>query len=658
MRWLKWLFEHHRDVFTPSILDTAPEVFNDQFRDLLKSILTPPIDQSLSPILFDRLECNKHFMPWIIDLKKKDQTAVGIGMLLTHRTALANLFRDFGVKMNEDFVRALEAYYIGLSKMDARSKSNGVTEIRQGKDPMPFDFYVFLAKLFLKRGGSESISAHTILTLSWNLMSRISNTSKICYSHLDWQQDSLAVYFGIMKNDQLAERPKDPRHVFANPFEPSICAVLSLGIYLLCSSVDGDNHLFKGQDPSARYSKTLARILQSEEGQQELDRRGMTEQQIGTHSARKGSATFATSGSTDAPSSVAVCLRAGWAMTGVQDTYFRYESAGDQHVGRTVAGLPPDLHAFSVLPPFFENEYDADVGAGIQLAFPGYPRNMMRVLQFCLASLVYHQDFLLDPENVSPKHRLHSTPLFLNRALLSSLKSKVACRNYELGDAIRPSGITVNAKIVSDLRELKETVAGLDKKIINGVGQVIEDKAVAANTVTYDGLQEVLKQFAAKYFHNGTGREEAAPPMTTEKQAYSLFSWGGSLRRVPKEFEVPQCTVQQAWVLFLCGNKSLGYPPFRILSHSDIYDTRQRKNFSNFVCTMRYIEPFARSCSLWLDDPSEVQAVEMFRHIEPQLDISDKTQKSRVRRCGEVCWSTMLNVIRANRKRLCEDQAE
>ncbi|ETK78214.1 hypothetical protein F441_15982 [Phytophthora nicotianae CJ01A1] len=35
---------------------------------------------------------------------------------------------------------------------------------------------------------------------------------------------------------------------------------------------------------------------------------------------------------------------------GVQNTYLRYEAAGDMHVGRTVSGLPPDSHEFAILP--------------------------------------------------------------------------------------------------------------------------------------------------------------------------------------------------------------------------------------------------------------------------------------------------------------------
>ncbi|EGZ07135.1 hypothetical protein PHYSODRAFT_382146, partial [Phytophthora sojae] len=80
---------------------------------------------------------------------------------------------------------------------------------------------------------------------------------------------------------------------------------------------------------------------------------GLVPSDIGTHSARKGSATFVSSCSNGGPSAAAICIRAGWKLLGVQDTYTRYESAGDCIVGRYVTGLPFDDTGFAILPPFF-----------------------------------------------------------------------------------------------------------------------------------------------------------------------------------------------------------------------------------------------------------------------------------------------------------------
>ena len=58
---------------------------------------------------------------------------------------------------------------------------------------------------------------------------------------------------------------------------------------------------------------------------------------FGTHSVRKGSATFVTSASNE-----------------TQDRYIKREAASDAFVGRTAAGLPLDEESFSILPPHFK----------------------------------------------------------------------------------------------------------------------------------------------------------------------------------------------------------------------------------------------------------------------------------------------------------------
>ena len=68
-----------------------------------------------------------------------------------------------------------------------------------------------------------------------------------------------------------------------------------------------------------------------------LERKGIPFENINSHSNRKGSATNAASGSTQAPPIVAICLRAGWALAGVLDRYLSLENAGDQFVGRVTA---------------------------------------------------------------------------------------------------------------------------------------------------------------------------------------------------------------------------------------------------------------------------------------------------------------------------------
>ena len=83
----------------------------------------------------------------------------------------------------------------------------------------------------MQNSNKESILTHVYMILSWNLMCRANNTSSICLNHLEWRNDSLGIYFAHMKNDQGGDRPRDARHVYANPIMPEVCSILSLSVY-------------------------------------------------------------------------------------------------------------------------------------------------------------------------------------------------------------------------------------------------------------------------------------------------------------------------------------------------------------------------------------------------------------------------------------------
>ena len=66
---------------------------------------------------------------------------------------------------------------------------------------------------------------------------------------------------------------------------------------------------------------------------------------IGSHSARKGGAMLSMS---------SICNRTGWKLGGSRDKYIKFESAGDQFLGRTLCGLNSLQIQFACSPPFFD----------------------------------------------------------------------------------------------------------------------------------------------------------------------------------------------------------------------------------------------------------------------------------------------------------------
>ena len=169
---------------------------------------------------------------------------------------------------------------------------------------------------------------------------------------------------------------------------------------------------------------------------EKLDGMGIPYDEISTHSYRKGSASNAASGSTNGPPIVAICLRAGWKLGGVLNTYLCLENAGDCFVGRVAAGLPLLSPKFSVLPPRFPEDVvekalrprvpnqgaeilqaRADyalINKAMLMTFGNhrlYGQNFSTCLRYSLASLCFHKEWL---ERLPPSHSWHNQWLARN----------------------------------------------------------------------------------------------------------------------------------------------------------------------------------------------------------------------------------------------------
>ncbi|ETI47820.1 hypothetical protein F443_08028, partial [Phytophthora nicotianae P1569] len=357
-RFVSWVHPNHPNFIPVAFADrvgVTEGLSEAQIRRRIKPLLTRKHDDP--PLTFGNLD-PEVFETWLLTLRKADGSMLSYSAFNTHRAGLFNIYRDYVQQMGPAMEKELKQFFKGLKLQLATVQACGEGQVKVGKDPLSFELCEFLSSHLLELPGSDAIFARVYLVISWDLMCRSANAFGVRHSHIEWGGDSLRVYFAHMKNDQGGDRPRDPRHVYANPLQPSVCPILALAIYWATSTFDVGNRLFPGSDQYDRFRKSLHRLLEDERVSVELKRRGVNPNDLGTHSMRKGAATYCTSGSTACRSSTAVYLRAGWSLGGVQNTYLRYEAAVDMHVGRTVAGLPTNSHEFAILPPHFVEQDD------------------------------------------------------------------------------------------------------------------------------------------------------------------------------------------------------------------------------------------------------------------------------------------------------------
>ncbi|KAG6953415.1 hypothetical protein JG688_00012825, partial [Phytophthora aleatoria] len=132
----------------------------------------------------------------------------------------------------------------------------------------------------------------------------------------------------------------------------------------------GNSKLFPGKNQYDRFAKILRRFMEEPNVINLLLAEGLKSSDI-------GSATYISSCSNGGPPAAAICIRAGWTLHGVQETYIRYEAAGDILIGRYVAEIPFKETGFAVLPPLFP-DIDDSIQDAIHRCISNIPSRMLR----------------------------------------------------------------------------------------------------------------------------------------------------------------------------------------------------------------------------------------------------------------------------------------
>ena len=185
-------------------------------------------------------------------------------------------------------------------------------------------------------------------------MKRAKNCVECKINHITMRNDSLVFQFVKSKGHQNGKKHVGPWHVYDNHEEPHLCVVLSLAQYLFTypQLLREETSLFQGTSQYNRYAKLFLQMISNNKTEFEL--LGVEDGDLGTHSCRKGVITMVAAGCTVSPPIVSICVRAGWVMGEVKDSYLKRESAGNQYVGRCTAGLDQLSKNFAVSPPYFD----------------------------------------------------------------------------------------------------------------------------------------------------------------------------------------------------------------------------------------------------------------------------------------------------------------
>ena len=388
-----------------------------------------------------------HFKIFILLLKDAHGQIPSFNNVKSKRSGFKYFWALKGINAPED---TLSRFMAGYKRQEIKRNADAGLTTDNAKEPLNFNCYKILARAFMKGKPDDCYLwtfAHTYFLLQWNSLSRNETMQKLSLTKIKWADDALQLYFIKMKNDQNGTQSVKPKHIYANPFTPEICPILSLGIYFSVTRFDPScNLLFPGSGQDQRYSRAFDVLLKGNDDQTavlkaNLKTHGFQEDKFGTHAFRKGVTTYLSTGCAAPPSQASIDIRGGWAQGGVRDAYHHYSAPGDQYVGRVACGLPCLSTDFAVLPPHFVNFPNPEALLEyVKIVFPTLPEGNTQVGLFCLASLIFHWDWLRN--NLPPDHILFNSILFTNYDIYNQLNSYVVAGQHTDQSEMRLTGVS------------------------------------------------------------------------------------------------------------------------------------------------------------------------------------------------------------------------
>jgi len=434
---------------------------------------------------------------------------------------------EIGSVVHSKFLKGLQ-HQAGKFKNVAGIEGNA-------KSVIPWEVYLVMATVFME----ASPVYWLMFLLQFNLMCRSIDMAEIQMANFSWSYDMMTLQFTHKKTDGTREKLKTV-HLASNPGNPIVCVITALAVYLMSYSVDGAK-LFEGGSIRQGYAKKLDEVLEDPRVIAALKKAGIGRDSVATHSLRKAAATFAAGGTAGTPMHFTILIRGGWSIGKVLSTYFQLADDGDRQLANLLAGRQYLTKDFSRLVPHFTTNVTTEV---IKSVFVGeYVKanfdKLEGLLQFCIASVVYHYDtlkILLPPNNACinnyGRNQLKNLHKFLGPDYADPTLTTMKATGQ--GGSIMYQLITENNTL------LKKLIARDTKQNANANANANANELMAMlnnfkNSVRND-LNTVLK-------HIKSGRTDTSTPradININLNAYVHQVKGKKMKKVHSTYQLPQ----------------------------------------------------------------------------------------------------------------------
>lgn len=616
-----------------------------------------------------------HLQQFLGDITlKKDGTYNTDATIGSYISAIKWMYTERGeLGFNAETNHFCKEFRQGYSRLIAEKRANGEMKNYEGKVAVTFAVYRSLAKqaLFAANDRTTTSMVHAYMLLCWNLFARSVSVTELRTTHLVWEGDALKIDFSRSKSDQSGEK-QVPKHLFANPYNPEICVVLALALHVFGTSFrpeDGNRTLlFTGSSYSV-FHTWLDKAIK------DVDNLGFDPDDYGTHSFRKGIATYS-SGFIGGPSVIAIFLRAGWSLGQVQDRYIKYSDGSDQFCGRVAAGLNFNGGSkFAVLPPRFKQAFalTVDEWKDICPGYDEYPTGFQSCLPYLLASLVFHHNWWSNCNergvyvNISGRHPILTSRLVLS-GIIDRLKDNVigistlACAVT----GMKASGIPPHVYLAAEVQVLREenllfrqilaqnhneVMDKLPELVVNGIVRNINVQGIQQMSVQQ--LEALLNRLIdsrhAAFIASQPVSESTTAPLTHNTlDGYRYWVWGEMFRPVPSDWSMPTGKVKSIVDLFITGMPALEIRPFRLI-RAKLLANKDQKLFIKAFAVYKKILEVAAEHNIFNGTASSLTIQHWDSVFEASfsriLDEVNIIRVKKVQKAGELSYITIYEML-------------
>ena len=497
----------------------------------------------------------------------------------------------------------LKQFLGGYKRVVAELKQSGQMSITESKQAMSIEMFKLFAMqtIVVSFDFNLAIFAHVAMLFCWNLVSRAVNVCTLMYDHIAWQGDCMVVVFPLHKGDREGLKGA-PKHVYTNPESPQLCPILAFALYIFCTGhhVPGSSTVVFGAEEEAEKKYQRWFKTHCEKNSEELLAMGLVAASFGTHSLRKGSASYLSS-IQNGPFMLAIYLRAGWSLGPVVSKYITEAGGNDQLCGRVAAGLNILDISFTALPPHFDSRNGPPISlAEWELILPGYvtfyPENFRQVIPHLLASLVFHRRWL--NEHLHLNHPLRLQRVWTS-GILTTLESRIftgygKCQITDMTASGIPPHILVGKEVsnlnqtVQDmssalLREIRSLPAGVGNEILeNFQVEGVVPLTASRLTTLLAGMEERIMSSTLAAIESRSEGPSTAQIGNVQPNDWTptAYYWGGQYHVVPETFILKSCDVRTLWDLWWGGDYSSNIAPYSRIRSQSLRTILQRNRIS------------------------------------------------------------------------------